>query len=47
MDRGYFLFKAKALNFKGEYAYSNQVSLVVSGKNSAPELWDVSNFSAQ
>ena len=44
---GTYLFKVKAVNSEGESAYSNQVSLVVSGKNSAPELWDVSNFSAQ
>jgi len=44
---GTYLFKVKAVNSEGESAYSNQVSLVVSGKNTAPELWDISNFSAQ
>ena len=44
---GTYYFKVKAINSEGESAYSDQVSLVVLGKKSTPELFDLLKFSAE
>ncbi len=44
---GTYIFKVKAINSEGESAYSDQVSLIISGKESTPELLDILNFSVQ
>jgi hypothetical protein len=42
---GTYVFKVKAINSEGESNYSDQVSFVISGKKSTPEILDFLNFS--